>query len=168
MKTRLTKSYLAGRAALLASLTLLAASSLAATAPSSLEARRGDRIEGVWDSQVTIVDCQSGTVLAGFRGLGMFIRGGSLTQTNNMPPALSSPSFGRWARTEAGYYTATFEFFRFLPDGTFSGVQKVTRDIQLEAGGDSFTSDVSFETYDTTGNLIATGCGTETATRVID
>lgn len=44
----------------------------------------------------------------------------------------------------------------------------MTRDIQLDPGGNTFTSDVSFETSDTAGNVIVTGCGTETSVRVVD
>lgn len=168
MITRLTKSHLASAVALISLTTLLAFPAASTSAEGAPDQRHGDRIEGVWDSQVSIVDCQSGTVVASFRGLGMFIRGGSLTQTNTMPPALSSPSFGRWERISPGHYTATFRFFRFLPDGSFTGVQKVTRQIQLDPGGKTFTGEVSFETYDTAGNLIATGCGTETSARVVD
>ena len=128
---------------------------------------RGDRIEGVWDSQVTITDCATGNVLGSFRGLGMFIRGGSLTQTNNQPPGLGSPSFGQWRKLGAGHYTATFRFFAFA-SGVFSGVQKVSRDIQLSPSDDTFTSVISSEFFDPNGNLIASGCGTETSTRVVD
>lgn len=168
MKTKLMKSYLAAAVSILGLSALLAFTPTSGSAQGAPEQMRGDRIEGVWDSQVSIVDCNSGTVIAGFRGLGMFIRGGSLTQTNNMPPTLSSPSMGRWQRLGRGHYTATFRFFRFLPDGSYTGTQKVTRDIQLDASGNTFTSDVSFETSDTAGNVIATGCGTETSVRVVD
>lgn len=56
---------------------------------------RGNRIEGVWDSEVTITDCQTGNVLATFRGLGMFIRGGALTQTSNQPPGFFTTGLGK-------------------------------------------------------------------------
>ncbi len=165
MKRTLSKSPLASTIALFGAIGMLAFSIPAQAAP---DRNPGDRIEGVWDSQVNIVDCQSGTVLAGFRGLGLFIRGGALTQTNNMPPFLSSPSLGHWQALGAGHYTATFRFFRFLADGTNTGMQKVTRDFQVDPSGSTFSGTVVFETYDTSGNLIATGCGTETSTRVVD
>lgn len=126
---------------------------------------RGDKIEGVWDSQVTITDCSSGTILATFRGLGLFIRGGALTQTNNQPPGLGSPSLGHWEKLSNGRYTATFRFFAFA-SGVFSGVQRVTRDIQLDQAGDTFSSVIATEFFDPNGNLVGSGCGLETATRV--
>jgi hypothetical protein len=137
--------------------------------PSPAMARgAAERIEGVWTSDVTIKDCSSGTILATFNGLGMFMRGGALLQTNNMNPALASPSAGHWEFEGHGLYSATFQFFRFDTTGAWTGVQKVTRDIQLAKDGATFTSTIAFTTYDVNGNVIATGCGTENATRVVD
>jgi hypothetical protein len=126
---------------------------------------RGDRIEGGWDSQVTLTDCQTSNVLATFRGLGMFIRGGSLAQTDNQPPGLFSPGFGTWQHVGGGHYAATFRFFTFDANGAFTGVGRVSRNIQLDRDGNTFSSVISSEIFDTNGNLIATLCGTETATR---
>jgi hypothetical protein len=142
---------------------------ICALAPSAALARGpGERIEGVWTSDVTITDCSSGTILATFHGLGMFIHGGSLSQTNNMNPALASPSAGHWEFLGGRSYSASFQFFRFDTTGTWTGTQKVSRDITLDSSGDTFTSVISFTTYDVNGNVIASGCGTETATRVVD
>lgn len=129
---------------------------------------QGNKIEGVWNSQVTIRDCQTGAVLKGFRGLGMFIRGGSLLQTNNTPnaPSTSGPSFGKWEHVGGQNYSATFQFFRFNPDGSFAGTQKVTRAIRLSADGNQFTSNISFQVFGTNDFLLQSGCGTETATRL--
>jgi hypothetical protein len=139
---------------------------LCAFAPTAARAQSsGDKIEGVWNSNVTTTDC-NGTVLANFQGLGMFIRGGALTQTNNMNPALASPSAGHWEARGLHHYTAEFEFFRFDTTGAWTGTQMVSRRITLDAGGNSFTSVIEFTAYDVNGNVIATGCGTETATRV--
>jgi hypothetical protein len=142
---------------------------ICALAPSAALARGpGERIEGVWTSDVTITDCSSGTILATFHGLGMFIHGGSLSQTNNMSPALASPSAGHWEFLGGRSYSASFQFFRFDTTGTWTGTQKVSRDITLDSSGDTFTSVISFTTYDVNGNVIASGCGAETATRVVD
>ena len=138
------------------------------TPSSAMAGGAGERIEGVWMSDVTIKDCSSGTIFATFHGLGTFIRGGALLQTNNMNPALASPSEGHWEYQGQGQYTASFQFFRFDSTGTWTGLQKVTRDIQLARDGTTFTSTIAFTTYDVNGNVIASGCGTEAASRVVD
>jgi hypothetical protein len=135
---------------------------------SSLAQNRAARIEGVWDSNVTIINCQTGDVLVTFRGLGMFIRGGALAQTNNMSPTLGSSSFGHWQYLSGPNYTSTFQFFAFSSTGVWTGTQRVTRDITLDQGGSTFSSVISSTFFDVNGNVIATGCGTETAIRVVD
>ena len=136
-----------------------------ATAPDDARAKR---IEGAWESQVNIVNPQTGATVATFRGLTLFIAGGSLTATNNTPhaPALAGPSIGRWEYLGKKSYAASFRFFRFNPDGSFAGSQRVTRAITMAAGAQGFTGTISFQTLDANDNVIQTGAGTETAVRV--
>jgi hypothetical protein len=63
-------------------------------------------------------------------------------------------------------FSAPFQFFNFNPDGSFAGTQKIDREIHLAANGNSYTSTITFRSYDPTGNLIFSGCGTETAVRL--
>lgn len=130
---------------------------------SSANARK---LEGVWESQVTIRVCPAGDPIRTFRGLTLFSRGGSSTATNNNPPSTNSPALGRWEYQGGRRYRAVFRFFRFNPDGTFAGAQRITRNITLSPDGDHLTGTISFEVFDVNDNLIQTGCSTETATRV--
>jgi len=122
-------------------------------------------LQGVWDSQVTLTDC-NGFTPAAFRAYEMFQQGGTLTNTDNTPPTLHGPGLGTWQRVGGRKYTAPFQFFNFNSDGSFAGTQKIDRQIQLPADANSYTSTVTFETYDADGNLIFSGCGTEVATRL--
>ncbi|MBA3832804.1 MAG: hypothetical protein H0X34_13105 [Chthoniobacterales bacterium] len=152
----------------LAALFTGALSPISAKAQDSLDQNRGHRIEGVWDSNVTIINCQTGDVLGTFRGLGLFIRGGANEQTNNLSPALGSSALGHWEYLGGRNYTASFQFFAFSPDGVWTGTQKVKRAITLDQGGNTFSSVISTTFLDVNGNVVATGCGTEAATRVVD
>ncbi|MGH9693199.1 MAG: hypothetical protein ACRD5Z_03575 [Bryobacteraceae bacterium] len=163
-KQNILVASLLGLAALF-TITLLPAPALAHDVASE-SSRAG--IAGLWESTVEITNCQSGTVLATFRGLGLFHRGGGLEQQNNMSPILGKTALGSWQYLGANHFAATFRFFRFDPNGIYIGIQKVTRDIQLDAVGNTFTSVISSTTYDVNNNIIATGCGTETATRAND
>ena len=125
------------------------------------------RIAGVWDSAITITNC-NGTVLATFRGLGLFSPDGSLQQANNMSPTVGKMGLGLWHHVGQQHYTASFTFFRFDPTGTYLGTQSVTRDIQLDSAGNSFTGTIAFSSYDPNGVVVAAGCGTETSVRVLD
>jgi hypothetical protein len=123
------------------------------------------RLQGVWDSQATLTDC-NGNILVMLRAFEMFHQGGTLTSTDNTPPTLHGPGFGTWQHVGVGKYDAPFQFFNFNADGTFAGTQKIDRQIQLAADGNSYTSTVTFETFDPDGNLIFSGCGDEVATRL--
>lgn len=137
----------------------LSAASNAASSPQAAP------LQGVWDSEVTLTDC-NGFTLVVFRAYEMFHQGGTLTSTDNTPPTLHGPGFGTWQHAGVRKYTSPFQFFNFNADGSFAGTQKIDRQIQLSPDGTSYTSTVTFESFDPDGNLIFSGCGTEVATRL--
>jgi len=134
---------------------------------------RADRIEGVWNVQVTILSaCDStGVPIGTVPAMNMFIHGGLLTEAPGTtvvppPPTLrGSPGMGTWQNLGGQHYTAVFTFFRLNPDNTFAGTQRITEDIELSQDADSFTSTGTSEIFDTSGTLIHTGCNTGVATR---
>ncbi len=125
-----------------------------------------DPIEGVWESAVTITDCTSGAVLRTFKGAGLFARGGALTGDNSNPPATRSTAYGQWRKGSGMSYSAAFRFYRFNPDGTLAGSQRVQRAITMAADGNSFTGTITGQVLDNAGVVLAPVCGTETATRI--
>jgi hypothetical protein len=150
---------------ILRSFVLMMAVVALSVASAGVPQQQSARLQGVWDSQVTLTDC-NGFTLAVFRAFEMFHQGGTLTSTDNTPPTLHGPGFGTWQHVGVGKYTAPFQFFNFNADGTFAGTQKIDREIQLAADGNSYTSTVTFASYDPDGNLIFSGCGSEVATRL--
>src|SRR5260370_1886297 len=131
MKTRILKSVSALTSAIMLTLTLSPASVSGQEASgqderggqvqeSAERSARAARIEGLWDSRVTARNCQTGDPIITFRGLAMFIGDGSLTATNSAPPATNGPALGRWRYLGGQHYTATFRFFPFTPDGSFT------------------------------------------------
>jgi len=124
------------------------------------------RLEGVWESEVTMRNCQTNDAIRSFRGRTLFIRGGAAIGTNNNPQIQSSPALGQWEYLGGRRYRATFSAFRFNPDGSFAGVVRQIRNITLSQDGDQLTITVNTETFDADDRLIATGCATDTARRV--
>src|SRR5262249_32184576 len=125
---------------------------------------KAERLEGTWRTQGTAINCQTGAPIRTFLGLSTFLPGGSNIATgasNSM-----SSGHGVWEHTEGFNFTNTLVFFRFNADGSFAGTQKVTRAIELDAGGDAFMSTNSLEIADATGMVIATACSTETGHRL--
>jgi hypothetical protein len=126
---------------------------------------RREGIEGVWMSQVTITDC-NGTTQRAFSALNMFHAGGTLTDTDNQPPASHGPGFGTWWSRGGGKFKSVFQFFRFNPDGSFAGSNSVEREITLDADDDAFTSKITVTVINPAGVKVGAACGTETAERL--
>ncbi len=125
----------------------------------------GNSIEGVWRNQVTVKDCQSNTVLATFAGLLNYHQGGTMSETGATNPALRSPGYGIWTRTDGRTYAGKFTFFTFNPDGTSNGSQKVNQNIVISQNGNHLTDNATAEIFDANGNLLFTVCATANATR---
>lgn len=131
------------------------------------QASDADPIEGAWESAVTIRDCASGTAIRTFKGLSVLHRGGTTSAVNNQPPMLNSPAFGTWKRDATGAtLTVSYRFYRFNPDGSFAGAQRLMRTLTPAAGGASMTGTISAQVLDPSESVVQSVCGTETATRV--
>ena len=126
-----------------------------------------DPIVGVWDSTASVRDCASGAVITSFKGLGMIMSGGTASFTSSRPPSSQSPAFGTWKRESGNDYTLTLVLMRFNPDGSFAGSQKSKISRTLAADGNSFTSTISGQILDATGNVTSTTCATDAGSRTV-
>ncbi|WP_035350897.1 hypothetical protein [Edaphobacter aggregans] len=143
---------------------LLATSGLGAQEDRWESQERG--LEGTWRVQVSVKDCQTGAVQRSFPALLAFVKGGTVTQaTAGQPPPLFTNGIGVWRHTGRGTYTAVIEAFAFNPAGVWISTHRFTRTIELDRGADEFTDTIKLEILDTSGNLIAPGCGSSTARR---
>jgi hypothetical protein len=150
--------------ALALAVVLLATSGLGAQEDRSES--QGHGLEGTWRVQVSVKDCQTGVVQRTFPALFAFAKGGTLTEaTAGQPPALFTPGFGVWRHTGGHTYSAVFEAFAFNPAGVWIATHRFTRTIELDSNADDFTDTIKLEILDTSGNLIAPGCGSSTARR---
>ncbi len=123
-----------------------------------------DPLEGVWAEHVTLRNCASGAVMAAFRAVSMFNRGGTMSNSSNQPPTVFGQGSGIWTAQTTGY-SNVFRFFTFNPDGSFAQTRIVTRAITLGADKNSFTATISAEIRDSTDAVVGMACGDETATR---
>jgi hypothetical protein len=154
-----------GTVALVVTGMLVLVSGLTANAQSE-DARSHRGLQGTWRVQVTVSDCQTGAVQRTFPALFAFAKGGTVTNTTaGQPPALFTPGFGVWRRTDDHNYSAVSESFVFSPPGVWIQTHRLTRAIELDRDADEFTDTINLEIFDTSGNLIATGCGTSLARR---
>lgn len=123
-------------------------------------------LEGSWDLQVTLRNCQNGTPIRTFPGMNTFMRGGTMQETGaGTPPSLRTPGHGVWSHLGGRRFSTVLQFFRFNADGTYAGTQKARKQIELSRFASTYTSTATVEIFDANGNLIGTSCATETAAR---
>ncbi len=126
----------------------------------------GGRLEGTWDVQVTIRNCQTDAAIRTFASLTTFMSGGTaLDSTSGIPQGLKTPGHGIWSHVTGKTYRFSFKFFSFDAGGNFTGWTIIRHQAQLNSRATRYTSAGTAEVYDPTGNLIFTGCSTTTATR---
>jgi hypothetical protein len=126
----------------------------------------GGRLEGTWDVQVTIRNCQTGAAIRTFASVTTFMSGGTtLDSTSGIPQALKTPGQGVWNHVSGDTYRFTFKSFSFDAAGNFIGWTKITHEAALESNGNEYTSSGTAEVYAPNGTLVSTGCSTTTATR---
>lgn len=126
----------------------------------------GGRLEGTWENQVSIIDCNTGNVITTFRSLTVFMAGGTLTEsTSGTAPALRTPGEGVWRHTTDNNYAFRFKHFRFNAQNVLTGWNIIQAEASLDAAGNTYTSAATVEVYDPNGVLIATACATSDGTR---
>jgi hypothetical protein len=135
-------------------------------ADSSAQQAKARRLEGVWDVQVTRLNCQTGAVIATVPAMLTYMRGGTMSDWGTgTAPSQRSPGMGVWSYESGRNYTSAFQFFRYNPDGTLAGRQVVRNQIVLSDSGSSFDVTTTAQILDLNGNVIANNCSTGVGTR---
>ncbi len=123
-------------------------------------------LEGAWNVQVTIRNCQTGDAVRTFPRMNTFMQGGTMQEFSVAgPPSLRGPGHGVWSHLSERRFSYAVQFFRFNADGSFAGSIKERRNVEVSRFGSSYNATGTAEIFDANGNLIATACATETATR---
>jgi hypothetical protein len=123
------------------------------------------RIVGLWEAQVTIRVCATGTPIISFPALGNFNLGGTFQNADAQNPTLKSGVPGIWSHVRGNRYRFAFKFFRFDAAGNYIGTQVVRHELELNSNATEYASAGGVEFYDVNGNLTGRGCSTTTATR---
>lgn len=132
------------------------------------ESRRSNprALEGSWSAQVTIRNCQTGAALATFSAMNTFMRGGTMQEfSTGAAPLTRGPGHGVWSHTSGRNFTYAFQFFRFNADGTYAGLTRARRQVELSRFTTTYTATATIEIFNPAGTLVANGCATETAAR---
>ena len=121
---------------------------------------------GVWVTQVTRRNCETGEPIAATGRIQLtYAEGGTLLETIG-PSILRSPGNGIWKR-EHGWneYSYALRFMRYDAAGVFVGSGVVRGAITLDETGDHYTATATNDVLDVNGNVIGSGCATSVSTR---
>ena len=113
------------------------------------------RILGTW-----VVDV-SPTGDEQFQALVTFSAGGGVVETESTSPGTA---LGSWESRGRGRVAVTFQRFEFDAEGEPAGRVVVRTEVVLRA--DEFSGPFEFEVFDTAGNVVFSGGGTATGTRL--
>lgn len=121
---------------------------------------------GVWNVQITRLNCVTGAVIGTAPAMITYTLGGTMSDAGvQVTPSLRGPGHGIWSFESTGHYSSAFQFFRFNADGTLAGRQVVRSSIEMGEDGDTLSNSATAQIFDVGGNVIATNCSTATATR---
>ena len=160
MKKTLSRSICG---ALLSALMLV--SGLYAADHSNGRKARHNRIVGVWDVEVTVLDCSTGGQLTGFRGLHKYERGGTAQVVPSTNPANLSAHVGIWRYVGKNQYELKFKMFRFDGSGNNIGWAVVKNDVQINDAATEYAGSGQADVFDSSGNSVGKSCPTFVGTR---
>jgi hypothetical protein len=125
----------------------------------------GGRLQGTWETQITLTDC-AGHVIRSFPSLLEFVAGGTVVEsTAGTPPALKTPGLGVWRHTTGNTYAIRFKIFNFDAQNVFTGWTIIAGETTVDATGDTRVGPATVEVYDPNGVLLVTLCAETVGTR---
>jgi len=137
----------------------------AATSPGPESKSR--RLEGTWQVQVTLQNCQTGAALRTTPAFLTFAAGGTLVETTTVFSASQrGPGHGFWEHTGGKTFKAVSKAFFFNADGTWAATQTLTQQIEFGDDPDVFNSTATTEIVAPNGTVILSGCATAIAHRM--
>src|SRR6266446_378076 len=157
MNTKLVKSIVAPLLGVCGLVTLVAATAAG-------QGTEGGRIQGTWETQITLNDC-AGHVIRSFQGMLTFQQGGTLMDGTTTPSALRSPGEGVWSHTTDNTFAFRIKAFNFNAQNVYTGWSIIAGELTVDQTGDAMAGPATVSVYDQNGVLLATLCADATGTR---
>jgi hypothetical protein len=148
-------------------ISLLPAGEAMAANPAMPADSKSRRLEGTWQVQVTLQNCQTSATIRTAPAFLTFAQGGTLVETTAVfSSAQRSPGHGFWEHTGGKTFKAVSKAFFFNPDGALAGTQTITQQIEFDEDPDVFNSNATTEIVAPNGSVILSGCATAIAHRM--
>ncbi len=119
---------------------------------------------GVWVTQVTRRNCETGEPIGGQQVQFTFAKGGTLLETIG-PSIVRSHGNGIWKREHGGTSIPTSYVSCDTMRPAFVGSGVVRGAIRLDENGNHYTATATNDVLDVNGNVISSGCATSVSTR---
>jgi hypothetical protein len=149
----------------------LLATSFAQTKEKENTLAASQAIVGSWYMTVT-----SETFPVPFRGMITFSEGGGvvasaqgdvLLQAPPGVPPIATAAHGAWLRTSNREFLYTFRQIFYNADGSYAGGAKVRNAASIDISGDAMSGELVVQYYDANDQVVFTGAGTFTGTRIV-
>ncbi|MEO6169710.1 MAG: hypothetical protein ABIO84_02040 [Lysobacter sp.] len=124
-----------------------------------------NRIVGLWHVTATIGACAGGPKQT-FLALANYHAGGTMSDANTMPPASRGPGVGIWSFQGKGQFNSRFQFFRYLPNGSYDGLQDINGSLSLDTAGMHYVQTIHAQALNADGSVRVELCGSATGDRV--
>ena len=157
MKTKLLKSIVAPLLGVCGLVTMVAATAAG-------QGTQGGRIQGTWETQITLNDC-AGHVIRSFPGMLTFQQGGTLMDGTTTPSALRTPGEGVWRHATDRNYAFRLKSFNFNAQNVYTGWTIIAGELTVDKTGDAFAGPATVKVYDPNGVLLASLCADAAGTR---
>src|SRR5437867_6378168 len=92
---------------------------------------QGGRIQGTWDTQITLNDC-AGHVIRSFQGMLTFHQGGTMMDSTTTPSALRTPAEGVWRHATGNSYAFRMKSFTFDAQNVFTGWSIISGELTVD------------------------------------
>ena len=123
------------------------------------------RIVGLWDVEVTITHCASGTPLFRFPAIHKYERGGTGQVVPATNPAGLSAHMLVWSHAGGYDYQMAMKMFRFDGTGNYIGWTVLTSELSLSNDANEYAGSGIAEFFDTDGNPVGGSCPIFSGTR---
>jgi len=134
-------------------------------APNPNTNARASRIVGLWDVDVVVANCATGTPLASFSALHKYEFGGTGQVVPSTNPTALSAHMMIWNHVTNNDYQMALKMYRFDANGANIGWVVLQNEISISENGQDYVGSGVANMYNTQGTLLGSSCPSFVGTR---
>ena len=151
--------------ALLIGILMTYATAFAQIGPDPQTNARPNRIVGLWDVEVSLENCVTGTPLGSFLAMHKYELGGTGQVVPAGNPTALSAHMMIWSHVSGNHYLMSLKMFRYDGAGNTVGWNVLTNEISINEAADEYAGSGIAQIFNTAGELVGTSCPSFVGTR---